>query len=1260
MLAGLIFVTLTLFGVRTLVNLLPNFQNAIVRYLDEHFGISMDVSHLQADWNGGSPVLLVKQVSVQKANELDLSMESLSLQLNLRDSLLYKTVVFNYIRGNDIKIRAERGEGCGFFADKSTGKDGRTIQQSCEYYGLLRWLKRQGEVDIVNLSMELFGKQEASQLINIPFITFTQQTDKKVLQARVEQAGGWFVIDGAGDRELKNWQGMTTLVNANVKHACPFASSTQNAFARSRFSGEASWRFMDGQWQLSGQLSLLALGCQIPSSGDRKVKGRVDFAASAASDSFKLTLNEIVVNLDDKHYQLGDWYVAQQSDPEQAITIANKTIDIARMIEFLRDVGHLSSGTTALLNDLNLRGILRDFAIRLFPYRKVFDFDLSAQLDGVAVDAWDDSPSASNISGALRMSLLKGYLDLDAEQFSLGLPELFPETWHYDQAQARLYWDVIDQVYILKSDKIVLQGDGGTVTGTLRLDIPFDERLTSMALTVGLKDGSIPLAKKYIPTLQPSLSDELTDWLDQALQQGEIHAGGFVYNGILAKTDTPNDATWGLYFDVSDGIIEYHPDWPAVQDMSGKIFVNNKKVVIQKLNGNVLGAQLGKASVVVPLTGDTTVFVDGQVRSSKNTLHRLLTETPLDDFMGGVAQNWQLSGNLRSYLNMAIPLSAPSQSTVNLKGKVKNYQFAIPENDILFDQITGDIAFSTDSGLRAKSLQGTLFDQAVKASIVTDKLPSGSQVTNVNWHGQLNGETISQWLLPTSQPIASGLTDYKANLLINNQKSSNLLTVQTDLTGVSIDLPAPLNKAAETSQELMVAYDMSERRRELMLSLQDVTKAELHFDDSNRLSHGAVAVGARAKASADLDAAPENTVLIQGTLPTLDLKAWQQWLNSQTIHSNPPQFIDWPAIDGLSIDTLHYGGYTLKGVKAGINPGKHSLKLTTYSDLLAGSLWIPENKTQPYLLALDYLIVPDVNKQTSEVNVSDTKISPLSIPSANISVGSLTIGQKAVDQLSLKLRKIPDGIKVEALKADVSGMTVKGVGQWSEIEGEQYSSIDTIMEGSTIDAIQKTMGSSFVTADSAGLLGKFSWQGAPTDSRLANISGVLGVHMKNGRLNKLEGGAEALKLFGLLSTEAFSRRLRLDFSDLYAKGISFDSLDGELRFDNGMITFSEPLLVNGPSSTFKLDGEIDGNNQKLDMNVVVTLPVTSNLPVFSVLLGVKPELAGVLYLANKIIGKEVEEQIGSIRYAVKGAFDNPNIELEKLNSDKASNTNATQ
>jgi len=169
------------------------------------------------------------------------------------------------------------------------------------------------------------------------------------------------------------------------------------------------------------------------------------------------------------------------------------------------------------------------------------------------------------------------------------------------------------------------------------------------------------------------------------------------------------------------------------------------------------------------------------------------------------------------------------------------------------------------------------------------------------------------------------------------------------------------------------------------------------------------------------------------------------------------------------------------------------------------------------------------------------------------------------------------------------------------------------------------------------------WQGSPAGFNYGSLNGFAKINIKDGVL--VSDNAGALKAFGVLNFNSISRRLQLDFSDLYEEGVVFDILKTRLSFENGISTFADPLLIDGPSAKFQASGLINFNTDEIDQKLVVTFPITSSLPLVAVLAGLAPQIAGAIYVTEKLIGEELE-QFTSASYAVTGTIENPKMEID--------------
>lgn len=148
-----------------------------------------------------------------------------------------------------------------------------------------------------------------------------------------------------------------------------------------------------------------------------------------------------------------------------------------------------------------------------------------------------------------------------------------------------------------------------------------------------------------------------------------------------------------------------------------------------------------------------------------------------------------------------------------------------------------------------------------------------------------------------------------------------------------------------------------------------------------------------------------------------------------------------------------------------------------------------------------------------------------------------------------------------------------------------------------------------------------------------------------------ESSADALRVFGLLNFNALARRLRLDFSDLFGKGTAYDTFTGEVALTNGLMQTMSPLVMDGPSAKLQLDGTVDLPADRIDMGMLVTLPVTNNLPLAALIAGA-PYIGGALFLADRILGDRVA-RFASVKYRISGDWSHPSVDFDRAFDDKA-------
>mgnify|MGYP001189456905 CR=1 FL=1 len=243
-------------------------------------------------------------------------------------------------------------------------------------------------------------------------------------------------------------------------------------------------------------------------------------------------------------------------------------------------------------------------------------------------------------------------------------------------------------------------------------------------------------------------------------------------------------------------------------------------------------------------------------------------------------------------------------------------------------------------------------------------------------------------------------------------------------------------------------------------------------------------------------------------------------------------------------------------------------------------------------------------------------------------------------------------LRFDDLDLDLRGLKIGGSAGWRGTPGNLQSWYKGRLHGDDLGKVLKAWDfAPSVTSESFRVDADGNWPGSPAWFSLKRFSGNLDPSLRSGQFVEVQGSAQALRVFGLLNFNSIGRRLRLDFSDLLGKGLSYDRVKGNLQATNGLFVTQEPITLTGPSSNLELNGNLDMRNERIDAKLLVTLPVTNNLPLAALIAGA-PQIGGVLFLADKILGDKVA-RFASVKYKISGDWQQPTVEFDRAFDNKA-------
>ena len=165
------------------------------------------------------------------------------------------------------------------------------------------------------------------------------------------------------------------------------------------------------------------------------------------------------------------------------------------------------------------------------------------------------------------------------------------------------------------------------------------------------------------------------------------------------------------------------------------------------------------------------------------------------------------------------------------------------------------------------------------------------------------------------------------------------------------------------------------------------------------------------------------------------------------------------------------------------------------------------------------------------------------------------------------------------------------------------------------------------------------WPYIPSSDAVFYANGTVKVNIKDGKITAIDPIAG--KVLGLLSIAELPKRLVLDFSDIFKKGLSFNRLSGEFQFKQGS-AYTCNLAMEGTSVDIVLVGVTDMVGETYNQLAIVRPLLSDALPMGGAVFG-GPGVAAAVYLFTKLLRKPLKN-IGVSYYSIGGTWDNPTIE----------------
>ncbi|AVP56718.1 YhdP family protein [Pulveribacter suum] len=924
------------------------------------------------------------------------------------------------------------------------------------------------------------------------------------------------------------------------------------------------------------------------------------------------------------------------------------------------------------------------------PLEAPSEYQARARVRGLALAARGGTRGVAGLAGAdvqLELNQAGGQAALSIEDGHLALPGVFEDPlvpvqrlattvrWQVEgpriavqagdvrfanadaEGQARLSWRTSDA------------GSGARFPGVLEL-----------SGTLSRADGT--RVHRYLPLAVPEsarhyVRDAVTRGSASRVQfrvKGDLHDFPYAHGG-------PGEFRISAH--VKDVEYAYVPDsllhpgdkpWPALSGLAGELVFDRASMTVQGATGSLAGAprlRLQPTRARIADLEHPVVAVDGQINGPLADMLALVRSSHVAELTHGALDAASATGAAELKLALNLPVADLAKSTVRGSVQLAGNDVRFVPQAPLVSATRGAVQF-TEGGFTLAGMQGRALGGDVSLEGGMRTAAGSPPQVRVRAQGTATAEglrTSGLWDALTGLAArASGSTPY--TLTVGVRRGVAELLVSSDLTGLALQAPAPLVKAAQAPLALRVERRLTPEAAasasaplhdELLVELGDLARLAwvraLDETGEARVLRGALAVG---EAAHEPPAMPASGVVANAVFGPLDADAWLALLQPPASAAADAggaaapadalqQYL--PTSLGLRASALTAGGRTLHAVVAGASrqgavwrASVDAAELNGYLEYRPGGA--PADGPGLVHARLARLALPETSSEQMDALLSDTA-QPQALPALDIVVQDFQLHGRRLGRLEIEARNRPaEGGQREwrlaRFNLAMPQAQLTSSGNWALLAGshERRTAMNFQLDIQDSGALLSRFGMDGVLRRGKGRIdGQVAWLGSPLSPDWRSMAGQMHVDMQAGQFLKADPGLA--KLLSVLSLQSLPRRLALDFRDVFSEGFAFDFVRGDVQIEQG-VAATNNLQMKGVNAAVLMEGSADIERETQDLHVVV-VPEINAMTASLVATAINPVIGLSSFLAQVFLRGPLM-QAATQEFHVDGTWAEPRVQ----------------
>ena len=1248
---------------------LDYYKKELVNIISQETKKEVTIEKFDANWNVTNPQFIIENFSIY-ANKSEKSFTFKKFEVDVSWwSLIKFELVLDQVTLYDLAVEIQKNSESEFLI--GGWKVAFDPSSEDEFDGkLIDWLLNQDELQLVNSKIIWIDKTRANSPplvlsdINISYHTsdLLSYLDRHVFYLDFYTSAGTSKkvsltghFDADSINELQKADGAFTFKFDDL-NLYAFSPWVDYPLSINDGSGSLSinMEFEDGKLREGGSnFSIKDLNANTLKNGNQsmvfqEIKGDVNL--KLVNDELNIILDNLFLTTNSKlKFEDSSASVKYNLETSQVnkLTMIVDRFDLASVKEISNQFLSENDESNIMINALSAEGEIDDLKLK---WQRTLEEEspkikLSAKLLKIEVNEFEDFPGLKNITGEIKIENEKGIIKSVSRDLTITKNNVFRSPLKLNQFTGAVTWK--NKKYMLND--IVIKDDfmevliNGDVEYQSLDDLYVDLNIDSPTI-------NIPNFKVFYPK---QIGKDGLGWLDTSLLEGtaentSLQIKGKVKDFPFIDENNKPDLSKGFFrvqTSIKDSFIEYGDNWPEVEKFDAEVSVNGGDVFITSQKGELDKSQIKTFNgAITPFTADEVVLnIDTILDSSAENIIYAVNNSPIKEAMKGMSEDMEGKGDgeLKLVLNVGFDDldNIPFKGTYEFLGStLENPQLEIPP----ISDLRGVLEFNNDD-VKITNLDGKLFGEPLNL-----KLKNADGATIIDLKGVIGENMIKELLGENWLKNINGQADWEGLISLSENKSEFKIT--SDLLGIQIKnlsfLDKAKNKSEDTALKLTINKQSTGEDSDVInITLGDHVKGLINSaNDENgdpSLTNGLIEVNSDKKIQI-----PESGIVFIANLNEVDLEELVDLIPDNEseisdIDSSQSKSMNIEAV--LNIKKLNAYGYIFNNFNFKLRPEDSGIIVQLNGEGARGNiLWDPEKNLIKARFEELHLLGSDesIEEWDDAFETEDPIIK--NPPKIDVKIQEFLLKSKYFDNnlngnLTFQASKSNDKWFIDLFKFLNPDYALKVTGIWHDESPNPDTEIDFDWKITDLDkTLEEFNLDNLLTGGTGQLNGKLSWPQSPWKFDKNKASGSISINIDKGVILEAQPGAMG-RLFGLLSLQSLPSRLTLDFSDIFADGFAFDSIDGLAELENSNI-HSDNFEIKGPAADIFIKGDVNYKDETQDLVVTITPNVTDTMSVAALAGG--PIVGAAAFVLQKLLNDPLNEVLTD-QYRLTGSWADP-------------------